>query len=91
MRAVTVPIRPALLTDHTDTLRSAAVAGVGLAAFPDWLAAADIAAGRLCRVLGDWRTVESGIFAVYPSNRSIAAKVRVFVEGVARGMKALGN
>ncbi|HWA62436.1 MAG TPA: LysR family transcriptional regulator, partial [Caulobacteraceae bacterium] len=52
---VAVPVRPALLTDHTDTLRHAAVAGVGLAAFPDWLAAADIATGRLRRVLTGWR------------------------------------
>lgn len=87
---VVAPFKPALLSNSTETIRAAALAGVGLVAAPDWLLAGDLASGALVRVLPEWRTPESGIFAVYPSNRLMAAKVKVFVDHVARRLRAQG-
>ncbi|WP_426958891.1 LysR substrate-binding domain-containing protein [Muricoccus radiodurans] len=88
--ADTVPVRPVLLTDNAGTLRAAAIAGIGLAAIPDWAVAEDLAAGRLRRVLPDVETPASGIFAVYPTHRLQVPKVRAFVDHVAAHLRAQG-
>jgi DNA-binding transcriptional LysR family regulator len=81
---VVVPVAPAFLTRATATLRQAALEGFGLAALPDWAVTAEIAEGRLVRVLDGWTTPEAGIYAVYPSNRLIAMRVRACVDHLAR-------
>jgi DNA-binding transcriptional LysR family regulator len=86
----TVAIRPVLLTDNTESLRAAALAGIGLAALPDWAVVDALAAGTLQRVLADAASPESGIFAVYPTNRLMTPKVRAFVDHVAAGLRARG-
>jgi DNA-binding transcriptional LysR family regulator len=45
------------------------LAGLGLAAAPEWLVADAMVAGQLTRVLGEHATPSSGIYAVYPTNR----------------------
>lgn len=42
-----------------------------------------LAAGRLRRVLADWRTDPLPMFVMYPQNRHLSAKVRAFVDWVA--------
>jgi LysR family transcriptional regulator, regulator for bpeEF and oprC len=81
---VVVPVEPALLTHATASLRQAALDGFGLAALPDWAVARELAEGRLQRVLSDWTTPEAGIYAVYPSNRLMATRVRACVDYLAR-------
>lgn len=81
---VVVPVEPVLLTHATASLRQAALDGFGLAALPDWAVARELAEGRLQRVLSDWTTPEAGIYAVYPSNRLMATRVRACVDHLAR-------
>lgn len=88
--AVIAPIRPRVLTDASDTLRAAALAGLGLAAMPSWMVFDELERGELVQVLADWPTAPVGIYAVYPSNRLMAAKVRVFTDLIARRIRALG-
>ena len=88
--SVSRPVRPAVLTNSGETLRSAALAGVGLTALPSWMVADDLASGALTQVLADWRAAEAGIYAVYPSNRLMAAKVRLFADMVAQRFKVVG-
>jgi DNA-binding transcriptional LysR family regulator len=59
-------------------------------ALPDWIVADALAAGQLTRVLPEYPTPEAGIYAVYPSNRLIASKVRVFVDHLARDLAQRG-
>jgi DNA-binding transcriptional LysR family regulator len=87
--AVSVPIQPILRTDAAETLRSAALCGVGLTALPDWMVAKEIAAGELVQLLPSWKTAESGIYTVYPSNRLMAAKVKAFADFVAVRIRRL--
>ena len=85
-----VAVRPALLTNSTESLRAAALAGVGLVALPDWAVADALVAGRLARVLAGFETPTSGVFAVYPTNRLLTPTVRLFVDQVARDLRARG-
>ncbi|MCO6418061.1 LysR family transcriptional regulator [Siccirubricoccus sp. KC 17139] len=85
-----IAIRPVLVTDNAESLRAAALAGIGLVALPDWVVADALAEGRLCQVLPEARMPESGIFAVYPSSRLLAPTVRLFVEHILRAFRAAG-
>ncbi|TIS63373.1 MAG: LysR family transcriptional regulator [Mesorhizobium sp.] len=60
--------------------RAAAVSGLGFAMLPDFIAAPDIASGKLVTALDDRILSGTGIFAVYPHRRYLPAKVRVFVD-----------
>ncbi len=88
--ADTVSVRPVLLTDNAESLRTAALSGIGLVAIPDWAVTDAVISGELQRVLPETETPMSGIFAVYPTNRLTTPKVRAFVDHVARGLHARG-
>jgi DNA-binding transcriptional LysR family regulator len=85
-----VPVRPALLTDNGESLRAAALAGIGLVALPDWAVLDALADGRLVQILPEAATPEAGIYAVYPTNRLVTPKVRAFVDHLARRFRAGG-
>jgi DNA-binding transcriptional LysR family regulator len=69
------------------TTRAAALAGLGVAPLPDFVAAQDIAEGRLISVLDEWTPLNTGIYAVYPHRRYLPAKVRAFVDYLAKWFK----
>ena len=68
--------------------RAAAVAGLGFAMLPDFIAAPEIMSGRLLPVLDERILQGGGIFAVYPHRRYLPAKVRVFVDFLVQWFKA---
>jgi DNA-binding transcriptional LysR family regulator len=84
---IAIPVKPIFMSNATDAMRSAARAGVGLSAAPHWLVEDELQSGALVQVLEDWKTPESGVYAVYPSNRLIAVRVRRFVDMVAARMQ----
>jgi DNA-binding transcriptional LysR family regulator len=69
-----------MASNNGDMLACAAAEGVGIALLPTVIVGPDLQAGRLQRVLPDYSPSELGIYAVYPPNRQLAAKVRVFVD-----------
>lgn len=86
-----VPVNGSFQTDHGPTLRTMALADVGLVLMPDWSVRRDIEAGLLVPVLPQYRisygSFENGIYAVYLQRRYLSAKVRVFVDFLAEVMK----
>ncbi len=83
-----VTVQPVLLANTAEALRAAAIEGIGLVPVPDWIVADDLATGRLIRVLTQYETPSSGIYAVYPTNRLLTPVVRVFVEHIAGDLRA---
>lgn len=80
-KQVKARLRPVMMTNGGDAIRSALVAGVGITVAPTFLVHEELAAGRLVRLLPDWDVVpEPKLFAVYPHRRFVSAKVRAFVE-----------
>lgn len=71
--------------------RAAAIAGLGFCVLPDFIAAPELASGRLVTVLDDRLPTGGGIFAVYPHRRYLPAKVRVLVDYLARWFKDDGR
>ena len=63
-----------------EMLRAAALNGAGLAAIPTFLVGEDLKTGRLRTVLNDFLLQPSSVFAIYPSRKYLAPKVRAFID-----------
>ncbi|EYF04897.1 LysR family transcriptional regulator [Chondromyces apiculatus] len=73
--------RSRLRLDSGEAIRDAAIAGLGIAFLPDFLVAADLAAGRLRLVLSDLEADDDvKILTLYPSKRLLEPRVRRFIE-----------
>ncbi|MBW7851513.1 MAG: LysR family transcriptional regulator [Rhodospirillales bacterium] len=80
---VSVRVSGTLRANNGDVLRAAAVAGLGLALLPSFLAGPDLCAGRLRAVMPDYGDDGGAVYAVYPGGRYLSAKVRAFVDFLA--------
>lgn len=85
-----VAVRPLLLTHSTESLRAAALAGLGLVVMPDWMVTDALAGGQLVRVLETYAAPKAGIYAVYPTNRLVTPRVRAFVDHLVHDLRARG-
>ncbi|ODN71704.1 HTH-type transcriptional regulator DmlR [Methylobrevis pamukkalensis] len=71
-------------TNSSEVVRELTLAGVGIALRSTWDIGPDLSAGRLKIVLPEYRASRHvGVYAVYPSRRFLAAKVRVFIDYLA--------
>ncbi|TYC49741.1 LysR family transcriptional regulator [Rhodobacterales bacterium] len=59
---------------------TAALSGHGVAQLPDFMIQEELARGELVPVLSDWATNAMPLYIVYPPNRHLSTKVRVFVD-----------
>jgi DNA-binding transcriptional LysR family regulator len=79
-----VPVSGNLRANNGEALRTAAIAGQGLAYLPTFIVADDLRAGTLIAIDLDQPTVEfGGIYAVFLPDRHPAAKVRTFIDFIA--------
>lgn len=60
----------------------AGLAGLGIVNMTDYLLTQHIASGRILQVLPEWSIDPLPVHVVYPQNRNLSAKVRVFVEWI---------
>lgn len=74
----------ALLTSHLETVRSAALEGVGLAVLPSFAAAQSCQKGDLQRVLPAWGLNTMSIYAAIPTRQHVPAKTRAFMDHLTR-------
>ena len=77
---VSVKTQPVMLTNSGDTCRAAALAHQGIVLQPSFLVGPDLAAGTLVELMPTFRSVELGIYAVYPTRKHVSAKVRALVD-----------
>ncbi|MBI1274539.1 LysR family transcriptional regulator [bacterium] len=71
--------------DNAEVMRAAAEEGIGLTLLPRFAVADALAQNRLVEVLGDWQTTpERCIYALFPANRHLSAKVRVMLDWLVR-------
>jgi len=69
-----------LTSNSGEALRRAALQGVGISLAAGFLVADDLEAGRLVRLLPDYRPVELAMNAIYPHRHHLSAKVRSFID-----------
>jgi DNA-binding transcriptional LysR family regulator len=72
-----------LMTNSGETLRMTALRGGGIALAAGFLVHDDLEAGRLVRLLPEYRPIEFSMNAVYPHRHHLSAKVRTFIDMLA--------
>ncbi|REC94144.1 LysR family transcriptional regulator [Kushneria indalinina] len=82
-RTVTRRLPAALITTGAETMVSAARLGLGLIQVPRYHVADDIAAGRLVEVLSEYASAPSPVVALYPRDRQLSPRLRVFLDWLA--------
>lgn len=78
---VTVKIKGNFRTDNGEAVRDACVNGVGIAISSIWSVYQQLEKGELVQVLEEYPLIsDTAIWAVYPSSRLLAPKVRAFID-----------
>jgi DNA-binding transcriptional LysR family regulator len=75
-----VPVSGNFIVNNGDALRAATLAGNGIALVTTDIVGDDLAARRLVPLFTDYAPTELKVYAAYPSNRHVSAKVRTFVD-----------
>lgn len=80
-----VRITGRLLCNNGDILRTAALAGSGVARLPTFIVGEDLSAGRLVPIaLSGYEPPSVALYAVYPPGRHLSPKVRSFIDFLAK-------
>jgi len=77
---LSVRVTGSLITTSLETMRAAALAGVGLWMGPPFLVGDLLGSGALTPLLPDYRKPEFEISALYPHRRHVTAKLRAFID-----------
>lgn len=85
---VSVKVLPRMRTNSGDTCCAAAVGHHGIVLQPTFLVGPYLASGQLVEVLPQFRSVELGVYAVYPSRKHLTPKVRVLVDFLVDAFRA---
>ena len=76
----TVKNHSAFKTNDTSMSLQLVRAGFGLAYFPEWIVAPELATGALTRVLPEYSIFAPQVYAVYTSRKYMTTKVRTFID-----------
>lgn len=79
---ITVQGRYVVAVDDGNAYLAAGLAGMGIVWLPHYMANAHVACGELRTLFDGWRVATMPIYAVYPPNRHVSAKLRVFIDWV---------
>jgi DNA-binding transcriptional LysR family regulator len=90
-KEITITVNAALQVNSPEVAKRAALAGLGLTMVPYFSVEGEIRTGSLISLLEDQFPEGGGIYAVYPHRRHIPAKVRVFVDFMAKWFRSNGG
>jgi LysR family transcriptional regulator, regulator for bpeEF and oprC len=80
---IQIPLPGVIALNDSNAYVEAGLAGLGIVQMTDYLLMEHVRSGRLTQILPDWTSDPIPINIVYPQNRHLSTKVRVFVEWVA--------
>jgi DNA-binding transcriptional LysR family regulator len=78
-KSAAVRVQASLLSNDGDVIKQWALAGRGIMLRSEWDTANEIAAGRLVRVLPDWRLPEANVYALVPQRKGLSTRAREFI------------
>ncbi len=77
----TIKTNNRLITDNGEAARDASAQGLGITKTATWCSYEHLRSGKLVQVLKDYQLASDvALWAVYPSSRLLAPKVRVFID-----------
>jgi len=86
---VTIPHRPRYITTDMMALKSAALTGVGVVQLPVLMLREELRVGALVPLLTEWALPRELIHLVYPSRRGMLPAVRLLIDHLAEGYRAM--
>jgi DNA-binding transcriptional LysR family regulator len=81
------------VANHAEVRLEGALAGLGIACLPSFIATPALADGRLVRVLADWEFIaphRGRALLMYPPSRFVLPKCRVLIDHLADALSASG-
>jgi DNA-binding transcriptional LysR family regulator len=78
-----IAVQGPLRINNGEMLVEAAKRGLGIVVLPTFICADAIRSGALMRILPQFESLDATVYAVYPHNRHVSAKVRKFVDFLA--------
>ncbi len=69
-----------LVVNDTNSYLAAGLAGLGIVQAPAYAVNAAVQGGQLVSLLQEWHTPATPVHVIYPPNRYLSAKVRVFID-----------
>jgi len=75
-------VEPGVVVPEPNVVKTMLMGGAGIGLLPDFDAAAAVNEGRLVRLFPDMQGRSVDAHALYPSHRSLSAKVRVFIDAL---------
>ena len=76
-------VRSTIALNDSSAMLAAALAGLGIVCTSAFMAAPHLATGALQPVLAEWSAGSTPLFVVYPPNRHVSSRLRVFIDWVA--------
>ena len=77
---VSVKVVPRMRSNSGDTCCTAALQHQGIVLQPSFLVGAHLQSGALVEVLPQYRSIDFGVYAVYPSRKHLTPKVRALID-----------
>jgi DNA-binding transcriptional LysR family regulator len=81
-KSASIDVDGPMTLGNTNLMIEAALAGIGIAWVPDYLAAEHLASGKLVQVLAQWSPSFPGLCLYYPANRHPPTALRLFAQAV---------
>ncbi|WP_137894646.1 LysR family transcriptional regulator [Ramlibacter sp. 2FC] len=75
-----VKVVPRMRSNSGDTCVEASLRGQGIVLQPSFLVGAHLRSGALVEVLPEYRSIELGVYAVYPTRKHLTPKVRALID-----------
>ena len=85
--AVSVSVKACIHTNNGDTCRLAALDHQGIILQPTFLVGEDLKRGTLVELMPEFRSIELGIHAVYPTRKFLPLKVRRLIDFLASAFR----
>jgi len=83
---ITARVRPTLRTNNGETCLAGALQHRCIVLQPSFLVGPSLQAGDLVELMPEYRSLELGIHALYPSRRHVAPKVRLLIDFLATSL-----
>lgn len=80
---IELPGRYVVAVNDSNAYLAAGLQGLGIIQTPAFMIDEHLASGEMVPVLEDWTSPSMPVYVVYPPNRHLSAKIRVFVDWVA--------
>jgi DNA-binding transcriptional LysR family regulator len=85
-----IKTRPVMYSNSGDTCRAVALSHQGVILQPTFLIGNDLKAGTLVELMPQYRSLELGIYAVYPSRKHMLPKARLLIDYLADAFRTPG-